>query len=458
MEWDVDGALRRKRVQSEFRSLPVGDQMRRILEFLQQEEGHAPVTLKRIGDEFGVSLDAASTAALAVGSTSGELLRSLHQNPRLVYHQSLNAFSYKSKYAARNRYELLVRLKEARSGILASDLTDTYPNCVRDIEELVRTGEVIRLRNTVGGPVLFARPEPLIVPLGMKGSAQSGSTVLKTEGDLRSDVTRGEVLRLGSEAYRVSAHVGARSAARGAAAAPAAASGAGKEERVTWGSASADREVTKGGALESATAVAPHKPGFFVGAQGTGEKPYTYEWTASELPLDRPFQPLVLDAPTSSEPSPAARAAAGGGRAAPAAATQQKVDLSRLGLSIDLREKWFAARADMPSGPEDVRQVLLSKHGVKPGPVMRGTHARSTIIAKSQDAILRQQARVRKVSARSAGADDSHLAPEMRQAIQRERERMAIEAAREKQAATLSAYARKDAQEPAKTRRRLDPQ
>jgi hypothetical protein len=159
------------------------------------------------------------------------------ENPSL----SIIHYGYRAKFSTvRDRATLLAQINRCKHGIKWSDLTDAYDDVDRDLQKLLTGGEILGVSNPEErDKVLFPRGEYFLVELDgcvtvdlpelpvepedkndpsrvaaydmelfqIKHIREATSHLIKTDIDPRTQIRRGEAIRVGNEWFRVSSAV-----------------------------------------------------------------------------------------------------------------------------------------------------------------------------------------------------------------------------------------------------------
>jgi hypothetical protein len=159
------------------------------------------------------------------------------ENPSL----SIIHYGYKAKFSTvRDRATLLAQINRCKHGVKWSDLTDAYDDVEKDMQKLLTGGEILGVNNPEErDKVLFPRGDHFLVELDgcvtvdlpelpaepldkndLAGMAaykqelvriklirQAVSHLVKTDIDHRTQIRRGEAVRVGNEWFRVSSAV-----------------------------------------------------------------------------------------------------------------------------------------------------------------------------------------------------------------------------------------------------------
>lgn len=159
------------------------------------------------------------------------------ENPSL----SIMHYGYRAKFSTvRDRTTLLAQINRCKHGVKWSDLTDAYDDVEKDLQKLLTGGEILGVSNPEErDKVLFPRGDHFLVELDgcvtvdlpelpaepedtsdlarmtackqelfrLKHSRQATSHLIKTDIDHRTQIRRGEAIRVGNEWFRVSSAV-----------------------------------------------------------------------------------------------------------------------------------------------------------------------------------------------------------------------------------------------------------
>jgi len=159
------------------------------------------------------------------------------ENPSL----SIMHYGYRAKFSTvRDRATLLAQINRCKHGVKWSDLTDAYDDVEKDLQKLLTGGEILGVNNPEErDKVLFPRGDHFLVELdgcvtvdlpalptepgdkndlvGMaaykqeliriKHIRQATSHLIKTDIDHRTQIRRGEAVRVGNEWFRVSSAI-----------------------------------------------------------------------------------------------------------------------------------------------------------------------------------------------------------------------------------------------------------
>mmetsp|Transcript_22677 Transcript_22677/g.33142 ORF Transcript_22677/g.33142 Transcript_22677/m.33142 type:complete len:352 (+) Transcript_22677:58-1113(+) len=117
-------------------------------------------------------------------------------------------FKYRAKFDIRHRGELLRMVERVKSGISVKDIIDCYVGISADIKDIILSGEVMACKNSeTRDTVLFPRGDTFLCPLSGTVSAVPGRQLVETSTDLRSEVRRGDAVRVSSSWFRIACAV-----------------------------------------------------------------------------------------------------------------------------------------------------------------------------------------------------------------------------------------------------------
>ncbi len=159
------------------------------------------------------------------------------ENPSL----SIMHYGYRAKFSTvRDRATLLAQINRCKHGVKWSDLTDAYDDVERDLQKLLTGGEILGVNNPEErDKVLFPRGDHFLVELDgcvtvdlpeipvepedkndlarmdaykqellrVKHMRQAASHLIKIDVNPRTQIRRGEAVRVGNEWFRVSSAV-----------------------------------------------------------------------------------------------------------------------------------------------------------------------------------------------------------------------------------------------------------
>lgn len=159
------------------------------------------------------------------------------ENPSL----SIMHYGYRAKFSTvRDRATLLAQINRCKHGVKWSDLTDAYDGVEKDLQKLLTGGEILGVNNPEErDKVLFPRGDHFLVELDgcvtvdlpelpvepedkndaarmeaykqemlrVKHIRQAAQYLIKTDIDHRTQIRRGEAVRVGNEWFRVSSAV-----------------------------------------------------------------------------------------------------------------------------------------------------------------------------------------------------------------------------------------------------------
>jgi hypothetical protein len=161
------------------------------------------------------------------------------ENPTL----SILLFGYRAKFSTvRDKSTLLAQINRCKNGVKWSDLLDAYDGVEGDLQSLLRGGEVLGVLNSEEkDKILFPRGEQFLVELDgvvsvslpvlpderaialitdpvqrqlkrnevarLKHQRRLASQIVQTDVDPRTQIRRGEAVRIGGEWFRVSSSI-----------------------------------------------------------------------------------------------------------------------------------------------------------------------------------------------------------------------------------------------------------
>ncbi|GKU95298.1 hypothetical protein SLEP1_g8675 [Rubroshorea leprosula] len=111
---------------------PVGRQMKRVLDLLLQTR--QALTAEQINEACFVDVNG-----------NKDVFQSLRNNPKV--HYDGKCFSYKAMYDVKSKSELLALIRKFTEGIDVSDLKDSYPNVMENLQALKAGGQIWLLSN-----------------------------------------------------------------------------------------------------------------------------------------------------------------------------------------------------------------------------------------------------------------------------------------------------------------------
>ena len=140
------------------------------------------------------------------------VLDMIKSNPKIEvtrrYEDDALFFKYRQKFVIRNKWDLLEEIKRVASGISMKEITSppSYHGIEADCHSLIVGGDIIAVKNKEFKAVLFPRGQPFLTRLSGDVTAEPGSMDLITSVDLRSEIRRGDAIRVGirGDWYRVS--------------------------------------------------------------------------------------------------------------------------------------------------------------------------------------------------------------------------------------------------------------
>jgi predicted transcriptional regulator len=144
--------------------------------------------------------------------TEQYVLDMIKSNPKIEvkrrYVDDVLFFKYRQKFVIRNKVELLEEIERVASGISMKEITNppSYPGIEADCHSLIVGGDIIAAKNKEFKAVLYPRGQPFFTRLSGDVTAVPGSMDLTTSVDLRSEIRRGDAIRVGirGDWYRVS--------------------------------------------------------------------------------------------------------------------------------------------------------------------------------------------------------------------------------------------------------------
>lgn len=190
-----------------------------ILAFLQAHRGSGCLAASVIYKATGINLEVDETVADMLQRNAKVRIEQVPdpENPALM----VPTYAYQAKYSnVRDATSLLAQINRMTNGIPTRDLTDSYPQVERDIQELIKAGEIIAVANTEDkDKILFPRGDHFIVELdGIVSLPHSALTTssddkprpvfyVETDVESRTQIRRGEAIQVGGQWFRVSSAV-----------------------------------------------------------------------------------------------------------------------------------------------------------------------------------------------------------------------------------------------------------
>ena len=105
-------------------------------------------------------------------------------------------YVYKAAHDDVHDFESLVQfVEQAKDGVRAVDLYDTYIGASEDVEKAIVAGDVLACFDaSIRKVCLFPRGQPYVV--GLSNAVRDSRATLQTRRDLRGDVRRGDALKI----------------------------------------------------------------------------------------------------------------------------------------------------------------------------------------------------------------------------------------------------------------------
>ncbi|KAG5175688.1 hypothetical protein JKP88DRAFT_256808 [Tribonema minus] len=168
-----------------------------VLEYLKDMPDRRPVSAADILVATGVDLEGADA----------EVKEMLSANPKVDIMED-GRYMYQAKYIASGRAALLSLIERCLSGVNRAELVDTYEGAARDMEDMIRGGEVIAIKHKEHGTVLlYPRGATFLTRLSGAVRIGPGERVATTSAPLAAELRRGEAVRIGDRWARVSCEV-----------------------------------------------------------------------------------------------------------------------------------------------------------------------------------------------------------------------------------------------------------
>ena len=172
-----------------------------IVDYLKSLDRDQQATVEDIKKELRINLN-----------KQQYVLDMIKSNPKVEverrYIDDMLFFKYRNKFDIKNKAELLREIERVASGISMKEISN--PPCYNDIEadchSMIVGGTIIAVKNKEFKAVLFPRGQPFFTRLSGDIVATPGCSDLRTTADLRSEIRRGDAIRVGvsGDWYRVS--------------------------------------------------------------------------------------------------------------------------------------------------------------------------------------------------------------------------------------------------------------
>lgn len=170
----------------------IGGKIYSILEFLRVIPLHRPVGVSEIYKHTGIDL--------RMDDGTDQRLRN---NPKVNVNGE--EYSYQAKYRISNKDQFLSMLDRVPDGIPHEDVVDCYVGIVDDIQELVRIGKIICIKNTEKAvDTYFARGFSFLTKLKSNAVVQPNGFLCRVWKSVADEVRRGDCVKVGERWYRVS--------------------------------------------------------------------------------------------------------------------------------------------------------------------------------------------------------------------------------------------------------------
>ena len=172
-----------------------------IVDYLKGLRRDQKATVDDIEKELGINLN-----------KQHYVLDMIKSNPKVEverrYIDDALFFKYRQKFEIRNKSDLLEEIERVASGISMKEITNppAYPDVEEDCHSLIIGGDIIAVKNKEFKAVLYPRMDPFITRLSGDVTARPGCADLTTAADLRSEIRRGDAIRVGirGDWYRIS--------------------------------------------------------------------------------------------------------------------------------------------------------------------------------------------------------------------------------------------------------------
>jgi hypothetical protein len=176
-----------------------------IMNYLSSRRHSAPVSIAEINKLIHADLE----------EDYRSVLQKLRSNPKVLVEGGEYGIpltlQHVDKFEARGRVELKRIVETERGGVSREDVKNTYDDALDDIGDLLRSTELIGLKNPEKKDcVLFPRGKQFLVRMSGTVTVTRRSFTLQTTTDLRPEIRRGDAIRVGDYWFRVSSQVNAK--------------------------------------------------------------------------------------------------------------------------------------------------------------------------------------------------------------------------------------------------------
>ena len=162
-----------------------------VVACLRRRVGQKPLNAQKLIEEMG-----ADAVDLRIDSGVDAMLR---RNPRVrvaLDDEGEATYVYKAAHDDVHDFESLVQfVEQAKDGVRAVDLYDTYIGAADDVEKAIVAGDVLACFDaSIRKVCLFPRGQPYVV--GLSNAVRDSRATLQTRRDLRGDVRRGDAVKI----------------------------------------------------------------------------------------------------------------------------------------------------------------------------------------------------------------------------------------------------------------------
>lgn len=143
-----------------------------------------------------------------------DVVNMLRNNPNVDLETGTDgklSLQYRAKYDIYDKGGLLALVDRVKSGVVVADLLLCYPGVELDCVDVAVSGEVIEYKNAEKKTaVLYPRGRPFLSRIDGPVTALPGEQSIATACSLKSDMRRGDAIRVDGSWYRVSSATGKR--------------------------------------------------------------------------------------------------------------------------------------------------------------------------------------------------------------------------------------------------------
>jgi len=143
-----------------------------------------------------------------------DVINMLRNNPNIDLDTGTDgqlSLQYRAKYELHDKASLLLLVERVKSGVVVADLRLSYPGVELDCVDLAVSGEVIEYKNNEKKTaVLYPRGRPFLSRIDGPVTAVPGEQTITTACSLKSDLRRGDAVRVNGSWYRISSATGRR--------------------------------------------------------------------------------------------------------------------------------------------------------------------------------------------------------------------------------------------------------